>query len=53
MKQPSHNWNAPDKYVELLNFKNDVPNIFQMKTYELTEEEKVPIIKTWLGMEGI
>ena len=28
-------------------------NIPQTKTYELTEEEKVPIIKNWLGREGL
>ena len=28
-------------------------NILQTITYDLNEEEKVPIIKTWLGREGL
>ena len=44
LKQPLLNWNASDKYVELLNFETEFTNILQTKTYELTEE-KFPIIK--------
>ena len=43
LMQPSFNWNAPDKYVELLSFEMDVLNILQTKTYELNDKEKVPI----------
>ena len=31
----------------------EVTNILQMKTYELTDEEKDHIIKTCLGREGL
>ena len=30
----------------------EVTNKLQINTYELTEEEKVPIMKNWLGREG-
>ena len=30
-----------------------VMNIFWTKTYKLTWKEKVPIIKNWLGREGL
>ena len=53
MKQLSFNWNAPDKHVDLLDFKMEVTNILQTKMYEMTEEEKVLIIKDWLVREGL
>ena len=53
LKQQSFKWNASEDGVEVLNFKMEVTNILQMKMYELTEEEKVPIIKNWLGREGL
>ena len=31
----------------------EVTNIPQTKTYELTKEENVPIIRNWLGWEGL
>ena len=31
----------------------EVTNILQMKTYEFTKEEKVPIIKDWLSREDL
>ena len=31
----------------------DVKNLLQTKICELTEEEKVPIIKNWLGRGGL
>ena len=45
---------SPDKYVELLCFEVEVMNILQTRKYgkyELNEEEKVPIIRKWLGRE--
>ena len=45
------NWNAPNKHGQLLNSEMKVTKILQTKTYELTEEEKVPIIKNWLDRE--
>ena len=32
LMKPSFNWNAPDKYVELLTFEMEVANILQIKT---------------------
>ena len=46
-------WKAPDRYVELLNFEMEVANILQPKAYDLNDEEKVSIIKNWLGREGL
>ena len=31
----------------------EVTNILQTKTYEITGEKEVPIIKDWLGREGL
>ena len=45
LEKPSFNWNTQEKYVEILNFEMEVTIIFQMKTYELTINEKVPVIK--------
>ena len=53
MKQSSFNCNDQDKYVELFNSEMKVTNILLTKTYEVTEEEKVPIIKNGLGREGL
>ena len=39
--------------MELLNFKMEVVNILQTKTYDQNDEEKVQIIKNWLGQEGL
>ena len=51
-KQPSFDWNAPNKYLELLYFEMEVRNIPETKMYIVTEEEEVPIIKNWVGREG-
>ena len=45
--------NAQYSYVILSNFEMEVTNIVKTKPYELTDEEKVPIIKNWLGKEGL
>ena len=34
LRQPSFDWKAPDKYVELLNFEIEVVNILQTRTYD-------------------
>ena len=39
--------------MELLNFEMEVTNILQMKMYKLPKEERVPIIKNWLGREDL
>ena len=49
----SFNWNAKDRYNELLNSEVEVTNILKTKACELTDEEKVPVIKNWLGREGL
>ena len=46
LKQLSFNCNDPEKYVEQLNLKIEVTNILQTKMYDVTEEEKVPIMET-------
>ena len=38
LRQPSFDWKAPDKYVELLSFEMEVMNLLYTKTYELNDE---------------
>ena len=45
LRQPVFDLKAPDGYVELLNFEMEVASIVQMKAYDLSYEEEVPIIK--------
>ena len=33
LRQPSFDWNASDRYIELLSFEMEVTNILQTKTY--------------------
>ena len=40
-------------YFELMKFEMEVTNILETKAYEVTEEERVPVIKIWLCWEGI
>ena len=47
------NGNAQDRQIELFNFVIEVTNIFDTKAYELTDEKKVPVMKNWLGREGL
>ena len=42
-----------DRHVELLNFEIEVKNILETKAYDLTNKEKLPLIKNWLGWEGL
>ena len=53
LKKPSFNLNAQDSCIELPNFEMEVMNILDTKTYEFTDEEKVLVIKRWLGKEGL
>ena len=53
ISQPAFIWKVPVRYVELLNFKMEVANVFQAKTYDLSQEGKLPIIKNWLDGEGL
>ena len=36
-----------------MNFEMEVMNILEMRHFELTDEEKIPIIKNWQGQEGL
>ena len=40
-------------YVELLNSEMDKENVIQTEAYDLSREEKVSVIKNWLGREGL
>ena len=51
--KPAFNWGAQDRYIELMNFEMEVSNILETKVYELSEEEKVPVIKNWLSIKGL
>ena len=53
LSQPAFDWNVADRYVELLYFKMEVANTLQVKSFDLNDEEKVPVIKNWLGREGL
>ena len=44
---------VPVCYVELFNFEMEVANVLQVKAYDLNDEDKVTIIKNWLGQEGL
>ena len=48
LEKPSFNWDALDRYVKLMNFKMKVMYILDTRAYELTDEEKVPVIKKLL-----
>ena len=53
LKKPLFNWNAQDRYVKLLDFEMVVTNILKTKAYELPDEEKLPVIKTWLSQKDL
>ena len=53
LEKPLFNWNAQGRYVKLINFEMEVTDILEMKRQELTYEEKVPVIKKWLGWKGL
>ena len=53
LSQPTFNWEAPDRYLELLKFEVELVNVLQARAYDLNNEEKVSIIKNWLGREGL
>ena len=42
---------APQTYAELRNFKMEIKNMFQ--NYSISQAERVPIIKNWLGRQGL
>ena len=45
LRQPSIDWTVPDRYAEHLYFEMEVTNVIQTRTFELHDEEKVPLIK--------
>ena len=49
----TYNWNAKGKCRELRNFKMEINNIFLTYSYKISDAEKVPIIKNWLGREDL
>ena len=50
---PAFDWKAPDRYVELLKFEKELANVLQTKLDGLSDKEKVPIRKNWLGREWL
>ena len=53
LRKAFFNYFAPVRYAELLSFEMGVTNILQTNTCKLTKEEKVSIVKNWLGREGL
>ena len=50
---PQCNWDAQNMYMKLLNFKLKVTPIIETRAHEINDEEKVPVVKTWLGSESV
>ena len=42
-----------DRYVELLHFQLEVMILLETRAYETNDEERIPVIKIWLGWEGL
>ena len=53
LRQAVFDLKAPSKYVELLHFEIEVTIIVQTRVYKLNDEENCPVIKCWLGREGL
>ena len=51
MKQPTFDWEAPDKYSELKTFRLEVNNV--LPTHNMPEAEKLAVVKNWLGRKGL
>ena len=51
LKQPQLNWKATDKYTEWKAFILKVRNV--LSTYNAQEQDKIFIVKNWLGMKGL
>ena len=51
LKQPQFNWEAADKYTEWKAFILEVRNV--LSTYNAREQEKIAMIKNWLGRKGL
>ena len=46
------NRDAPDSYVELLNFQLEVTSVLDTRAYEINDD-RIPVIKNYLGWEGL
>ena len=53
MEKLRFNWDMPDRHVQLLNFQLEVTDILETKVYEINDDERIPVIKNWLGSEGL
>ena len=51
LKQPTFNWEVPDKYTEWKAFILEVRNV--LSTYNTQEADKIPMVKNWLGRRGL
>ena len=51
LKQPQFNWEATDEYTEWKAFILKVRNI--LSTYNAQEQDKITIVKNWLGRKGL
>ena len=51
MKQPTYDCSTKDKYAELRYFKLEVNVMLQ--NFNMRQAERVSIIKSWLGSQGI
>ena len=45
----SFSWETQNRYVKLVNFEIEIMNIPETRA----EEENIPVIKNWLGQEGL
>ena len=53
VEKPRFNLDMPDRHVELLHFQLDVMNILETRAYKIDDEQRTPVIKNWLGWEGL
>ena len=51
MKQPTFDWDAQDKYIELKTFRLEANNV--LPTYNTPQMDKLVLVKNWLGRKGL
>ena len=51
LKQPTFDWEAPDKYTEWKAFILEVKYV--LSTYNAQEADKIAMVKNWLGRRGL
>ena len=49
LEKPKFNWNMQDMYLKLKNFRLEIASMLETRTYEIRDEEKLLVIKNWLG----